>query len=154
MSRLSHRRLIALPLAAAAAALLTLPGSPTRSAVSAPPVGIPSSAYWAAHPEQDVKVADPNGVYAPNTDEVVLKNLSAASALPHGLVVAWRSAGPFGGVQDLAAYGSGAEQFGPIEGIGTAIAVDTSDATGNTVYFGTHGGLWTRARTAARRCTT
>ncbi|HEX9369060.1 MAG TPA: hypothetical protein VF921_20690 [Vicinamibacterales bacterium] len=101
-----------------------------------------SAAFWAAHPEIEHKIAEPaSGLYQPNTDDDFVKHVKAARALPD-TGKAWRNFGPFGGVEDLPNYGSGAEQFGKIGGIGTAIAVDPSDPTGNTVYLGGHGGLY------------
>lgn len=39
-------------------------------------------------------------------------------------------------MKDIPGTGSGAELFGAVGGIGTALAVDPSDPTGNTVYLG------------------
>src|SRR5881275_325302 len=125
MSRMSRVRWLVIPAAGATAALLA----------------IPSAEYWAAHPENDRKVAV-SGVYAPNTETTMLNALHAAAALPHATTKAWKNVGPFGGVKSIPSVGSGAEQLGPIEGIGTAIAVDPADATGNTVFLATHGGLY------------
>lgn len=80
-------------------------------------------------------------VYEGNTDEVFLNLTHQAATLP-ATGHAWRNVGPFGGVVDIPGIGSGNELFGPVDGIGTAIAVDPSDPTGNTVYLGTIGGLY------------
>ena len=79
--------------------------------------------------------------YQGNTDTVFLNLVNQAKALGH-TGRAWRNAGPFGGVVDNVGTGSGAELFGPVAGIGTAIAIDTADKTGNTAYLGTIGGLY------------
>src|SRR3954466_9616637 len=140
MSRKSRVRLLAIPVAAAAAALLAIPGTSTH-VNAAPQLGVPSAEYWAAHPENDRKVAV-SGVYAPNTETNMVKAVQAAAALPHATTKAWKNVGPFGGVKSITSVGSGAEQLGPIEGIGTAITVDPADPSGNTVFLGAHGGLW------------
>ena len=124
----------------AAAVGLLAAGAGTAGTLA--PRGMRSAAFWAAHPEIEHKIAEPaSGLYQPNTDEDFVKHVKAARALPD-TGKAWRNFGPFGGVEDLPNYGSGAEQFGKIGGIGTAIAVDPSDPTGNTVYLGGHGGLY------------
>src|SRR4051794_40030634 len=139
MSRMSRLRLLAIPVAGAAAALLAIPGTPTH-VTATPQLGVPSAEYWATHPENDAKVAF-DGVYAPNTDANMLKLVQQANAAPR-TGGSWKNVGPFGGVKSIQNVGSGAEQLGPIEGIGTAITVDSADPTGNTVYFATHGGLY------------
>src|SRR4051794_24456296 len=118
MSRMSRLRLLVIPVAGAAAALLAVPNSSTHVA-AAPQRGVPSAQYWAAHPENDRKVAV-EGVYAPNTETNMLKAVAAAEALPR-IGKTWKNVGPFGGVESIESVGSGAEQLGPIEGIGTAI---------------------------------
>jgi photosystem II stability/assembly factor-like uncharacterized protein len=71
----------------------------------------------------------------------MIKLTKQAAALPRR-GTAWRNAGPYNGVVDVVGVGSGAEELGPVGGIGTALAVDPSDPTGNTVYLGTIGGLY------------
>jgi hypothetical protein len=132
--------LLALPVAGATAVLLALPASPAPKASAN--LGEPSDLFWAAHQESDARSPIVNGIYEPNTDDLMRGYIAKANSLSRYTSKSWRNAGPFGGVKDVAGVGSGAEQFGPIGGIGTAIAVDPVDATGNTVYFGTHGGLW------------
>src|SRR3954447_24512504 len=112
MSRMSRVRLLAIPVAGAAVALLTIPGTSTHVS-AAPQLGVPSAQYWAAHPENDRKVAT-TGVYAPNTETNMLAAVKAASALPHSTTKAWKSVGPFGGVKSIPSVGSGAELLGPI----------------------------------------
>ena len=81
------------------------------------------------------------GLYQPNTDMDALRNVRQAQALS-AFGGAWKNKGPFGGIVDIPGTGSGNELFLPVGGIGTAAAVDPSDKTGNTVYLGTHGGLF------------
>ena len=106
---------------------------------------IPSSQFFAgkaadALTEQPMQ-APVDTSYQGNTDTVFLNLVHQAQALGH-TGHAWRNIGPFGGVVDNVGTGSGAELFGPVAGIGTAIAVDTADKSGNTAYLGTIGGLY------------
>ncbi|GAC1477582.1 MAG: hypothetical protein NVS1B12_13000 [Acidimicrobiales bacterium] len=80
-------------------------------------------------------------IYEGNTDQTFLNLIHQASSLPQASRP-WRNVGPFNGVVDIPGVGSGNEGFGPVDGIGTAIAVDPSDRTGSTVYLGTIGGLY------------
>jgi hypothetical protein len=128
---------LAMGLAAAASA-----GSPSSPARSAPP-GQRSSAYWSDQGDSD---SAPLGtslstVYEGNTDQTFLNMVNAAQALPQASRP-WTNVGPYNGVVDKPGIGSGNEGFGPVDGIGTAIAVDPSDRTGNTAYLGTIGGLY------------
>ena len=54
---------------------------------------------------------------------------------------AWKNVGPFG-QDDPSTYPSGGLRFARSAGMGATAAVDTRDATGNTVYIGAMGGLW------------
>lgn len=134
--------LAVLGVAAAAAALIT---SASPKAPAAPrSQGAPSALFWAQElaDGEDSPLGPPlSTVYEGNTDQTFLDLTKEAAALPetgHG----WHNAGPFGGVVDIPGTGSGNELFGPVDGIGTAIAVDPSDRTGNTAYLGTIGGLY------------
>ena len=103
----------------------------------------PSSLYWAQQGGDD---GTPIGVsfgtvYEGNTDQTFENYIRQANSL-HQTGHAWTNVGPFQGVVDIPGVGSGDEQFGPVDGIGTAIAVDPSDYTGNTAYLGTIGGLY------------
>src|SRR3954463_842724 len=106
---------------------------------------IPSSQFWAAKAGEALTerpVAAPvDASYQGNTDAVFLNLVKQARALGH-TGHAWKNIGPFGGVVDINGTGSGAELFGPVAGIGTAITVDPGDKTGNTAYLGTIGGLY------------
>ena len=58
----------------------------------------------------------------------------------------WTPMGPAPIVSDS----TGAQDYGPITGRATAVAVDQSDTTGNTVYLGgAYGGLWKSSNAAA-----
>ena len=125
------------PTGAAASAAAEKPApklAPTTHAVA-------SSDVWAAKSlEVDRPLAaPPASLYEGNTDTRFLNLVKAAAKLPrtgHG----WHNAGPFGGTVDIPDVGSGDELFGPVAGIGTAMAVDPE--AGNTVYLGTIGGLY------------
>src|SRR5438270_7274309 len=129
--------------AAAMVAGLTVPsgGAPAKSAV---PAGQLSSDYWTRQLAQgDDGPLSPSisAVYEGNTDQTFLNLVHQAASLPE-TGRAWANAGPYGGVVDVPNIGSGNEQLGPVDGIGTAIAVDPTDHTGNTAYLGTIGGLY------------
>jgi hypothetical protein len=140
------RRLLVLPVAAAALAFIALPSGSARPAAKdvAPSQLIKSADYWAAHPESEgaLPEAAGNSIYEGANDQNFRQFISQANALNPYSSRPWKSRGPFNGVKSIPSVGSGAELFGAIGGIGTAIAVDPSDATGNTAYLGTHGGLW------------
>lgn len=104
-----------------------------------------STAYWfdELKHEADAPLPAPVGdvLYEGNTDTRFLHLVHQANRLPrtgHG----WRNVGPYKGIKDIPGTGSGAELLGSVGGIGTAITVDPSDKTGNTVYLGTIGGLY------------
>ena len=123
----------------AAGALLAVP---MRSQLAASTQrGIPTAAFNAANKELDERTPLVAGLYQPNTDMDAMKNVRQAQSLsPFG--GSWTNKGPFGGIVDIPGIGSGNELFLPVGGIGTAAAVDPSDKTGNTIYLGTHGGLF------------
>src|SRR5436305_4845344 len=152
MNYLSRRRSITAGLAVMAAAGLAILGQPGNAAVGqgqvklAPTTNrIPSTGFWAGKAgemlteRQQPAVVDAS--YQGNTDDVFLAMMKKAKALGYS-GHAWKNIGPTGGVVDVNGTGSGAELFGPVDGIGTAMAVDKSDTTGNTVYLGTIGGLY------------
>ncbi|HVS67990.1 MAG TPA: hypothetical protein VHE56_05530 [Mycobacteriales bacterium] len=133
----------------------------------APAIGIPSSEFWAhrLYPKQtlgDREDADggdadadgggdpdageamspvANALYQGNTDEKFLQLTNQAANLGK-TGGTWVNKGPFNGVKDILGTGSGAELLGKVGGIGTSITVDPNDRSGNTVYFGTIGGLY------------
>lgn len=119
--------------------------SPAGRAKALPVKGQPSAQFW-LHQQQDSDADSPLGpalstVYEGNTDQSFLDLTRQAAALP-ATGHSWSNVGPYGGVVDIPGIGSGNELFGPVSGIGTAIAVDPSDRSGNTAYLGTIGGLY------------
>lgn len=82
-----------------------------------------------------------NVLYEGNTDARFLKLTRQAARLPE-VGHSWRNVGPYKGIKDIPGTGSGAELLGSVGGIGTAMAVDPKDKSGNTVYLGTIGGLY------------
>ena len=120
-----------------------LPGTGNAGVPGHRSVGVASSQYWGTG-DADQGQSLGSGlstVYEGNTDANFLDFVKQANALPE-TGRAWKNQGPFGGVVDIPNQGSGNERFGPVDGIGTAIAVDTSDPTGNTAYLGTIGGIF------------
>src|SRR4051812_23090995 len=71
-----------------------------------------------------------------------LPRASGASALPRVAVgTIWTPLGPAPLASD--ASGIGLQDYGPVSGRATAVAVDPADASGNTVYVGAaYGGVW------------
>ncbi len=67
---------------------------------------------------------------------------AGATALPRVAVgTIWTPLGPAPLASD--ASGLGVQDYGPVSGRATAVAVDPADATGNTVYVGAaYGGVW------------
>ena len=80
-----------------------------------------------------------------------LPRASGATALPRIAVgTIWTPLGPAPLASD--ASGIGLQDYGPVSGRATAVAIDPADATGNTVYVGAaYGGVWksTNAGTAS-----
>jgi hypothetical protein len=104
--------------------------------------GMPSAKFWDQGDSQDSSLGPGlSTLYEGNTDQTFLDLTTQAAGRP-ATGHAWRNAGPYGGVVDIPGIGSGNELFGPVDGIGTAVAVDPSDPAGNTVYLGTIGGLY------------
>jgi hypothetical protein len=138
------RRLLALPVAVAAIAFIAWPGGSAQPAAQADKTpSMPSSSYWLGAGEKEGALPESSAsIYQGANDQNFLKLINQANALPRYKNTVWKSAGPVGGVQSIPEIGSGAELFGAVGGIGTAIAVDPSDTSGNTAYLGTHGGLW------------
>ena len=122
---------------------LGLPGTGSAGVAGHRSAGVPSSRYWGSG-DADQGQSLGSGlstVYEGNTDVNFLDFVKQARALPE-TGHAWNNQGPFGGVVDIPGQGSGNERFGPVDGIGTTIAVDPSDPYGNTAYLGTIGGIF------------
>ncbi|HEU0132010.1 MAG TPA: sialidase family protein [Mycobacteriales bacterium] len=136
------RRRLAAATAAAGLALLAAAGTATATTTTAAPkvTGTP------VRPRAELPEARPQSLVGAtatgrrNTFEFNLGFANAAKALPMRPAT-WREAGPKGIVapEDYSGYGA---RYGRSTGNGTALAVDPSDPTGNTVYYGTLGGLF------------
>src|SRR5689334_20687166 len=130
MNYLSPRRSATVGLTVMAALGLVVLGQPGSGVVAqAPQVklaptthAVPSSQFWAGKAgemlteHQQPAVVDSS--YQGNTDDVFLAMVNKAKSLGH-TGHAWRNIGPNGGVVDVNGTGSGAELFGPVDGIGT-----------------------------------
>lgn len=132
-------------------AAVALAGSPS-TATAGPvlgPSGRPavSMTYAAgqnpAREQEDPVPALPDaGIADLDTVANQLKYAQQAAALPASQGGRrWQNVGPFG-QDDPSTYPSGGLRFARGAGMGAAAAVDKRDATGNTVYIGTMGGLW------------
>lgn len=124
-------------------ATVALPALET-GAVAHRSLGVPSADFWGKAADTDQSSHTLTGlstVYEGNTDQDFLNYIQEANSLLQ-TGHAWTNVGPFKGVVDVPGRGSGNENFGPVDGIGTAIAVDPSDKSGNTAYLGTIGGLY------------
>jgi hypothetical protein len=152
MNYLSRRRSATAGLAVIGAVGLAIVGQPSSAVTGASQVKLastthrmPSTQFWAGKAGERLterqQAASIDASYQGNTDDVFLGLTEKAKALGHS-GHAWRNIGPTGGIVDVNGTGSGAELFGPVDGIGTAMAVDKTDPTGNTIYLGTIGGLY------------
>ncbi|HXA29369.1 MAG TPA: hypothetical protein VN193_11565 [Candidatus Angelobacter sp.] len=84
----------------------------------------------------------PGGGYDPNRVADKYSQFQQAAALPLAEANrSWRDVGPKG-VDSPTGYSASTEQFGRIAGMGAALAADSNDPSGNTVYLGNMGGLW------------
>jgi hypothetical protein len=74
----------------------------------------------------------------------------AVTPVPHLSSSGWLSLGPAPIASD--ATGTGSQDYGPVSGRATAVAIDTADITGNTVYIGgVYGGVWKSTNAATSR---
>jgi hypothetical protein len=144
-------------LAAVVACALTLVGGaaalPAKSAGSGPDAAwaaavrdgktIPAGYRLRAVPEAPQRAAlAPTSAFDPNRASDKFAQFQQAAALPlaNGNLH-WQDVGPKG-VDNPPGYSGSTEQFMKVAGMGAALASDTNDRTGNTVYFGNMGGLW------------
>lgn len=74
--------------------------------------------------------------------DAAISRLAGANALPRVAAgTIWTPLGPSPLASD--ATGLGVQDYGPVAGRATAVAVDPADSTGNTVYAGgAYGGVW------------
>jgi hypothetical protein len=115
------------------------PGGPAQPSIHM--AALPSIASVETDDEKTALPTDA-AIYGPNSGALALAAAKAAAAIPQlSGSGAWHAAGPFG-VDFYPNVANGAEKLGPVAGIGTALAVDPSDASGNTAFLGTHGGLY------------
>src|SRR3954466_15733133 len=98
MSRISRVRLLAIPVAAAAAVLFTIAPSglshSTASGVTTDP-GVSAPDYWGGAGEHDAALPDENGVYEGQTDQTFLQHISQAKNLPQYTNKLWPAPCPF-----------------------------------------------------------
>jgi hypothetical protein len=84
----------------------------------------------------------PTGSYDPNRVADKFAQFQQAKGLPQAMPdKAWRDVGPTG-VDSPDHYTTSAEQFQRVAGMGAALAADSNDPSGNTVFLGNMGGLW------------
>jgi hypothetical protein len=87
-------------------------------------------------PPPDAVVADRDSV----ADQV--KYAQQAAGLPQAEAGrTWTNPGPFG-QDDPPGYPTGSVRYARAAGMGTSVAVDPRDTSGQTVYIGNMGGLW------------
>ena len=87
-------------------------------------------------PPPDAVIADRDSV----ADQVGYAKQAAALPQAEG-GRAWTNPGPFG-QDDPPGYPTGSVRYARAAGMGTTVAVDPRDTSGNTVYIGNMGGLW------------
>ena len=83
----------------------------------------------------------PTGSYDPDRVADKYAQFQEAKALPLANSTPWKDVGPLG-VDEPPANSANDEQFLRVAGMGSALAADTNDPSGNTVYMGDMGGLW------------
>jgi photosystem II stability/assembly factor-like uncharacterized protein len=144
VSRLSR---LGLGLTAAAVLTTLAAAAPATSAARRPhrpgPGEVVLPAGQGIHGEHE---PDALAEYAPIADLDAATNQHAfemqARALPGAFQgVPWTSVGPLG-QDDPADYPTGAIRFARSAGMGSTIAVDPADPSGNSLYVGNMGGLW------------
>jgi len=133
----------ALAAAAAATAGPAVASAPAHSRPQGSVVTYPAGLNLRAVPEApEAAELAPSGSFDPNRVADKYDEFEQAARLPQARAdLAWRDVGPKG-VSSPAGYSGSTEQFERVAGMGSALAVDTGDASGNTVYFGDMGGLW------------
>jgi hypothetical protein len=138
------RRLTAASLAAASAALLVAALAPATGGTSAvAQIRGPVPAGTVLHDEREAPNAVPPADIADRdtvADQLGYAKQAAALPVAEG-GRAWKNVGPFG-QDDPLTYPTGALRFARGAGMGSAAAVDPRDASGNTLFIGTMGGLW------------
>jgi hypothetical protein len=102
----------------------------------------PAGLSLRALPERPLRAPlAPTSSYDPDRTADKFAEFSQAAALPEASGRTWQDVGPHG-VDNPPGYAGSAEQFQKIAGMVSALVVDSTDPTGNTVYMGNMGGLW------------
>jgi hypothetical protein len=144
MSVRAVHRFAAVALSAAAVALVVAAMGPgTAGTVAVAQVRGPVPAGTILHDEHEAPNAVPPADIA-DRDSVgdQLAYAKQAASLPVAEAGhAWQNVGPYG-QDDPLTYPTGALRFARGAGMGVAAAVDPRDASGNTLFIGTMGGLW------------
>jgi hypothetical protein len=136
----------------AALSVLALGGGPASVTTSSGPVlgpsGLPAVARTYAagtnHAEHESPLLPPPDAVVADRDSVgdQVRYAQQAAGLPVSQPgLRWTNPGPVGQV-DPPGYPTGSVRFARDAGMGTAVAVDPRDKSGNTVYIGNMGGLW------------
>jgi hypothetical protein len=147
------RRSVPVLLAAGSVAALALTTGPTavsaaKSKVVLGPSGRPAvertyKAGQAPGEEEQALLAPPDAVVA-DRDSVAdqIRYAQQAAGLPQAEPGrTWTNPGPFG-QDDPPGYPTGSVRYARAAGMGTSVAVDPRDTSGQTVYIGNMGGLW------------
>ena len=147
------RRSVPVLLAAGSVAALALTTGPTAVNGSAGkvvlgPSGLPAvertyKAGQAPGEEEEALLAPPDAVVA-DRDSVAdqIRYAQQAAGLPQAEPGrTWTNPGPFG-QDDPPGYPTGSVRYARAAGMGTSVAVDPRDTSGQTVYIGNMGGLW------------
>jgi hypothetical protein len=134
------RRVSVLALATVAIAASTVAGQ--VGVVRTFPAGLSLDAVPGGGELAEAAPLAPSGSYDPDRVADKYAEFQQARGLPQadaGKV--WQDVGPQG-VDNPTGYSTSAEQFLRVAGMGAALAADTNDPTGNTVYLGDMGGIW------------
>ena len=137
------RRTAAAVLAASTAAVVIAalaPAAPPRTVAQVRGPVLAGTVLHAEHERPDV--LPPADIADVDTVSKQLGYAQQAAALPVAEAGrAWKNVGPFG-QDDPLTYPTGALRFARGAGMGASAAVDPRDASGNTLFIGTMGGLW------------
>lgn len=147
------RRFVPVLLAAGTVAALALSSGPaavsaSKGKVVLGPSGLPAvektyKAGQAPGEEEEALLAPPDAVIA-DRDSVAdqIRYAQQAAGLPQSEPGrTWTNPGPFG-QDDPPGYPTGSVRYARAAGMGTTVAVDPRDTSGQTVYIGNMGGLW------------
>src|SRR5260221_13024930 len=134
-----------LSLIVAGAALVTVatqPATRVAAGIKTYPAGLNLNAVPSGAELAEAAPLAPTGSYDPNRVADKFAQFQQAKALPLAQPGGtWQDVGPLG-LDNPDGYSTSAEQFLRVAGMGSALAADTTDPTGNTVHPGNLGGLW------------